>query len=270
MSKEIYYHTGLSKTGSTFLQNRFFPKVRDAYYLPTRKYRNALNIIPKIDRQKIIVAREFDQQFQEQIIKFSSQYPHAKPIVVFREPGSWALSNYKRFVKNGHPITFKQFIDIEKDQGIFKIKDFRYSRYITLLENNFNEKPLVLLYEDLKSNPEKFLKSLTDYMGSPLDLTQINLLPKHVSYDEKSLKLVRKLSAYIPFQKKLEIHRQPLGYLYNLYANIVRYIILYGAKPLPASWFSKEVFADPKEVEAVSNRFKNEWEFIKQKAAEIH
>ncbi|MGI9526798.1 MAG: sulfotransferase domain-containing protein, partial [Weeksellaceae bacterium] len=194
MSKEIYYHTGLSKTGSTFLQAQVFPRLQGIYYLPTNRYRKALRLIPHLKQNKVLVSREFDQQFQMEIVKFSKKYPNAKPIIVFREPGSWAVSNYKRFVKNGHPINFSQFIDIENDEGLFKKKDFEYSRYIQLLEENFKSKPLILMYENLKKDPEKFLNKLTDFMGIELDLSHINLSPKHVSYPLKSLQLVRAVS----------------------------------------------------------------------------
>ena len=266
MPQKIFFHVGLSKTGSTFLQQQIFPHFKDVHYIPTVKYRNALDLIPKIKSEKLLVSREFDQQFEAEIKKFSKQYPDAHPIIVFREPGSWAVSNYKRFVKNGHPIAFREFIDIQNDNGLFKIEDFKYSRYLSLLENHFNQKPLILIYEDLRQNPQTFLQKIADYLGIKIDVTKLNLNPNHVSYDENSLKLVRKLSSKIQFQKELETHVKLKGFLYNLYANMLRYSILYGSKLFPASWFPKEEFIHPNEIEAVKSFFKDEWEFVQEKA----
>lgn len=262
MSQKIFFHVGLSKTGSTFLQQQIFPKLKGIHYVPTVKYRKALDLIPKITTDKVLVSREFDQQFEQEIKKFSTEYPDAYPIIVFREPGSWAVSNYKRFVKNGHPISFTEFIDIQKDEGLFKIQDFTYSRYLELLDKHFAQKPLVLLYEDLRQNPQEFIQRIADYLDIGIDLKQLNLNPNHVSYSEKSLKLVRKLSSKIQFQKQLEVHRKPKGFLYNLYANIIRYSILYGSKLFPNSWFPQEEFVNDKEVEAVKAYFKDEWELV--------
>lgn len=262
MSQKIFFHVGLSKTGSTFLQQQIFPKLKGIHYVPTVKYRKSLDLIPKITTDKILVSREFDQQFEQEIKKFSAQYPDAYPIIVFREPSSWAVSNYKRFVKNGHPISFTEFIDIQKDEGLFKIQDFEYSRYLELLEKHFTQKPLVLLYEDLRQNPQEFIQKIADYLDIEIDLKQLNLNPNHVSYSEKSLKLVRKLSSKIQFQKQLEVHRKPKGFLYNLHANIIRYSILYVSKLFPSSWFPQEEFVNDEEVEAVKTYFKDEWEFI--------
>ncbi len=99
-----------------------------------------------------------------------------------------------------------------------------------------------------------------------LDWDTINLNPKHKSYSEHSLKLVRKVSAWLPFEKKLEIHRKPIGFVYNLYANILRYGLLYGARIVPKSFFAQEEFIQPQQVNQVRNYCKADWEFIQSYA----
>ena len=265
MSQKIFFHVGLSKTGSTFLQHQVFPKLKGIYYLPTLKYRHALKLLPKIHDERVLVSREFDQQFEQEVKKFSAQYPQAYPIIVLREHSSWAVSNYKRFVKNGHPVSFTEFIDIHSDKGHFKLIDFDYQRYIALLKEHFTQEPLVLFFEDLKANPQEFTQEILDYTGASLDLEKVNWNPRHVSYDIDSLKLVRTLSNKIQFQKKLEVHTKPRGFLYNLYANIVRYSILYASKLFPKSWFPTEEFINPAEIEELRQYFSPQWESLRNK-----
>lgn len=263
MAQKIFFHVGLSKTGSTFLQHQVFPKIQGLEYLPTRKYRHALSLIPQMQAEKILVSREFDQQFEQEIIKFSKQYPHAYPIIVLREHSSWAVSNYKRFVKNGHSISLSEFIDIEEDKGLFKLKDFDYQRYLDLLNQHFDSPTMVLFYEDLRSQPQVFVQKILDFTETDLDFQKVNWKPKHVSYDKNALKLVRKLSRKIQFQKKLEVHVEPKGFLYNLYANIVRYSILYGSKIMPSNVFPKENLYEQQEVEALKDYFQEEWKQLR-------
>ena len=265
MSQKIFFHVGLSKTGSTFLQHQVFPKLKGIYYLPTLKYRHALKLLPKIHDERVLVSREFDQQFEQEVKKFSAQYPQAYPIIVLREHSNWAVSNYKRFVKNGHAISFKEFIDIERDKGLFKKIDFDYERYIDLLEQYFAQKPLILFYEDLQKEPFKFVRKIMDYTGAELSYSDVNWNPRHVSYDIDSLKLVRTLSNKIQFQKKLEVHIKPRGFLYNLYANIVRYSILYASKLFPKSWFPTEEFINPAEIEELRQYFSPQWDSLRNK-----
>ena len=44
-NKNIYFHVGLAKSGSTFLQKNFFPKLQNIKYISTHKYRRCIKII---------------------------------------------------------------------------------------------------------------------------------------------------------------------------------------------------------------------------------
>ncbi len=261
--KQIYFHTGLSKTGSTFLQNRIFPQLNGIQYIPTVKYRNVDKFIENSKSDKIIVSREFDQQFEMEVKKFASKYPNAHPIVVFREHGNWIKSQYKRFVKNGHAYDFKDFINLKNDQGRFKIQDLNFENKIKILNHYFENKPLVLLYEELKTNPEHYVQRVLDFTNTTLDWNSIDLSPEHVSYSDHSLKLVRKASEWLPFEKKLEIHRKPIGFLYNLYANMVRYTLLYSANFIPKSYLVKEKLVQNKDISEVREFCKKDWDFVR-------
>ena len=42
---EIYFHVGLGKVASTYLQHRFFPKLKGIHYIKSTRYRRSLQII---------------------------------------------------------------------------------------------------------------------------------------------------------------------------------------------------------------------------------
>ncbi len=123
MNKEIFFHIGLSKTGTKYLQNVVFPKLDNIKYIPKRLYHKAFKLIENTDYKRYLVSQELDQQFDREIKKWAQRYPQTKIIVVFRRQDSWFASQYKRFVKNGFRGDITQFIDIKYDNGYFKIKD---------------------------------------------------------------------------------------------------------------------------------------------------
>ena len=97
--KQIFFHVGTGKTGTTFLQYRVFPKLRNIYYIQRTRYKNVKNIIAESDAQKILISREFDQQLEKEIRWFTHTYPDTTPIIVFRRHDSYIASQYRRFVK---------------------------------------------------------------------------------------------------------------------------------------------------------------------------
>ena len=105
--KEIYFHVGLAKTGSTFLQERVFKHLKNIHYIDTSKYKKIDQLISESKHQRILVSREFDRQFKKEVDKFSEKYPNATPVMVLREHHSYIASQYRRAIKNGSQKTLK-------------------------------------------------------------------------------------------------------------------------------------------------------------------
>jgi len=123
---EIYFHVGLGKTGTTFLQYNVFNKLKGVYYIQRTKYKKAIKIIGQGAAEKYFISREFDQQIEVEVMQFAKHYPNTTAIIVFRRHDGWIASQYRRFVKNGYICSFEEFLDLEHDSGIFKIKDLTY------------------------------------------------------------------------------------------------------------------------------------------------
>ena len=84
MEKIIYFHVGISKTGSTFLQQRVFPILKNIHYIPTRKYHKIDEEISSIKKGNVLVSREFDRQFEREVDLFAKDNKNVVHIIVFR------------------------------------------------------------------------------------------------------------------------------------------------------------------------------------------
>ena len=151
--KQIFFHVGTGKTGTTFLQYRVFPYLQGIEYIQRTRYKKSKQIIQKSQNTKLLVSREFDRQLQNEIEWFAESYPNATPIIVFRRQDSYIASQYRRFVKNGFTGAFTTFFDLKNNQGFFEQKHACYMQQIALLEKTFNQKPIVLIYEKGKIIP---------------------------------------------------------------------------------------------------------------------
>lgn len=110
--KEIYFHVGTGKTGTTYLQMKVFPFVKGIHYIPTNRYRRIFDILKDSKEPRILVSREFDRQMEREVKKFAEHYSdNVQPIVVFRRQDSYIASQYRRFVKNGYQGDLKSFLD---------------------------------------------------------------------------------------------------------------------------------------------------------------
>lgn len=255
---DIFFHVGLGKTGSTYLQHKFFPKLKGIHYIHHTDYKKSIEIISREKHDRYFVSREFDRQFLKEIKKFSAVYPDTHPIMILRRQDSWIASQYRRFTKNGRGIYFKEFVDIEHNKGRWDIAEMNFYEKIEQLEKHFNKKPLVLLYDELRNDPETFFKKIATYTGTTYDPRDVSLAPKHKSYNTKQLLLVRKTSRKI--LKKVSEEKIDSTKTGRRIRKIATHLIMYFHWLVPKSKIEGDVLIDKKELDAIKNYFAEDWQ----------
>ena len=86
---EIYFHLGLGKVASTYLQYAFFPKLEGIHYIQRTRYRFTPGIVASQPGNRFFVSREMDQQLEAEVIKFARHFPQTKAILLLRRHDSW-------------------------------------------------------------------------------------------------------------------------------------------------------------------------------------
>jgi hypothetical protein len=258
---EIFFHVGTGKAASTFLQYNVFPKFKNIHYIQRTQYRRAVKIISKGKHGRYLVSGELDNRlFENYIREFASYFPETKTIIILRKHDSWIASQYKRYVKNGNPWSFNEFFDIENDQGFWKQQDLYFFPMISILEKYFNHKPLVLFYDGLRADPEKFIGKIGDFVGADYDISRIDYSHKHSSYNEKQLKAIMAVSKRIKIRRKREGTNKTIRVIRGLIPNIIRYSTLYIALILPDSLFSKQDLIPSGRLEEIRKKYNSDWE----------
>jgi hypothetical protein len=268
-TKNIYFHVGTGKTGTTFLQYRVFPKLKGIHYIQRTRYPNAVNIIKESDHSSYLVSREFDQQLENEVKAFSNHFPDTVPIIVFRRHDSYIASQYRRFVKNGFAGSFSDFFNLEKDNGRFRKQDLEYVRQIKILEEHFEQKPIVLIYEDMQKDTLGFIKTLAERIGATIELNSVDTTRKHASYSEKQLKAMRWLSSKVDMRKRRMFQNNFINFFWKLGMGGFRYSFLFLAGLLPETMFGNEPLMDPVALSYVRELYASDWEACQKIARSV-
>lgn len=261
--QEIYFHVGLGKVASTYLQHEFFPKLQSIDYIPTNRYRKSKKILAQMGSGKYLVSREFDRQFEREVTSFCAEYPDTKIIIIFRRHGSWIASQYRRYAKNGFHWGFDRFMDFEKDEGHWKQKDLLFYPKLEIIERCSTQKPLILFHDDLKKNSWAFLQSIADYTGSTFNKEQISLNPVHTSYTEKQLKVLQAFCRRFKPTLPRSYHNKVLHWLlYRPWWGLF-HLVMYAAVLVPERWISKAPLISKEQLEAVDKYYEEDWDRVK-------
>lgn len=265
---EIYFHVGLGKTASTYLQMDVFPKFKNIHYIPTNRYKKALNIIAKGEHDRFLVSREFDRQLEDEVKKFSAKYPDAHPIIFFRRHDGWMASQYRRQVKNGRTFSFKEYFDVKDNKGVWDRSEADFYNKLMILEKYFSNKPLVLFYEELREDQHKVIDRIASFTKATYAKSDVKTSKTHSSYNENQLKGIQKVAKVIPLKKRHDFGFKPFNFFYNLGIQAMRYPLLYFFKLLPDSFYSNDPLISQKDREEVKSYFAEDWKKVKQYALE--
>ncbi len=257
--KEIFFHVGLARAASTYLQHKVFPRFHGVQYIPPNHYRRYQDIIARTTALKYLVSREFDQRLESESSKFSHVFPDARVIIVLRRPDRWIASRYRQLVKNGYALSFPDFFDIEHDNGLWKISAASMWTKIQIIETYFRHPPLVVFQEDLITAPFEVFDTIARFMGSTYDRERISLQPYHTSYSDKQLQVMLRVS-----KRLFSMHPAPGKTRWSHWVRrrarlVACYGILYPAALLPAALVLRQPLIAPQTLEKIKAYFAEDW-----------
>jgi hypothetical protein len=189
-------HIGYHKTGTSWLQKHFFSNKDLNVYLIPRKSKVLSELIkthpfdfkpasileklrPEFEKCQIeakipVISKErlsgnphsggYDSK--EIANRLYDCFPEARIIIVIREQREMILSCYKTYIKKGGLCKLKDYINPKYDdrRPQFRLENFKYDRLIGYYQNLFGTRNvLVIPYELFRSEPEIFIKRITDF-----------------------------------------------------------------------------------------------------------
>lgn len=190
--QQIYYHVGLGKAASTYLQHDVFPVLKGIRYIKRRHYKRHASIVPGLSDSKILLSRENSQRLEAETGKLASFYPDAIAIVVLRRHDGWIASQYRRYVKNGGVEHFDDFFDVSEDRGVWKQSELVLHDKLKILEKHFGRPPVVLVFDSLRKDPLKLVDEFCALLDASYNPEDINLSPRHRSWSDSRLLFLRR------------------------------------------------------------------------------
>ena len=250
----INIHIGNFKSGSTFLQKKIFPKLKNIQYL---SYYNNQKIFKEIGyvqtvgnlffdkkkiyqlkklnykKKKILISSEiFSGSLNTQTIgtgilieiiakRIKEIFKNPKIILILRNQKNSIISSYKDDIAFGHTASFDDWF--KERQKINALNYFNYSKTIKFYQRIFGANNLnVFFYENLFT--KKGLLDFADRMKFHLDEKDINLdLKENRSYSDLTILLSRLFNKI--FQTKLTFGAGNGYYKKLFFYNLWRYKI---------------------------------------------
>jgi len=222
-------HIGYPKTATTWLQDEYFPKVKnfhfeswkvvnryfllsDSFLFDPKKTRFGLN--PQSKYSNLLLSSEFlttainfgwhnGNYSIASAHKLKAAYPNAIIVIFLRRQQSLICSAYQQYIKNGGTFSFKKWL---YSGEVFSFEHLLFDKLIALYDSLFGKDNVkVYLYEEFRENPERFLETLNADLGFIVDMNSVSLKPIN--------KGLRK--GVIPIQRFLNLfYRKPIGRKY--------------------------------------------------------
>ena len=189
----IYFHVGMHKTGTTFLQISVFPKLKGINYVsPSTPFDGFLRL--GTDTNHLVSNERLagrlwatPDEVDHSIHRLNELFPGSKVLMSFREHDGFILSSYKQYLHQGGALNFNDYFDIESDSGFMKREQFIYRTRIESIARHFGEMPFVFLLDEIKNNLDGLLHDMGGYLGAippSVDELDRRVLNKGVGYSQ--------------------------------------------------------------------------------------
>lgn len=166
----IFFHVGMHKTGTTFLQREVYPRWQGITYIP----RDNLELILRSDPSRIrllsregLSGRNWDsfETRDKSIKQLSELFPDAGIMISFRRHSTYIASSYNHYIQRGGSLRFEEFFDLDNDRGHLKRQDFVYMERIRRIEQHFGSRPFVFFFEETINSLDTLLTDMQRFVG---------------------------------------------------------------------------------------------------------
>lgn len=265
-SPETFFHVGYARAASTFLQKTIFPALTGIQYIPRNNFRVRESEKKRFSAEKVLMSREAGEYIFDRCERVHRVFG-SKIVISLRRHDALAASTYRLYVKNGHTFRFAQFLDTESDEGVRKLADFTYMGLISHIEKLTGQLPLVLIFEDYKTDPDFYLDSLCAGLGCGIDKSKISQSAVHKSYSDKQLRLRRQFSQkYLsPAQDKARLDGTSIDDYSTLKSLKERVLIrvsglfMKAARFAPEAWLDDEPLLEQTDLDRIRDHFSDDW-----------
>lgn len=172
--ENFYFHVGLHKTASTYLQRFVFPRWPGIKYL---RYRNIEYFLRLAETEKYLISSEglsgatfaaLDERLRG-LARLAEMFPGANAIIGFRPHGGFVASLYSQYLRYGGDAPFEDFFSLDgpQDQVVWRRDDLSFRSLIECLETSFGKPPFVFQMGELRTNRDGLLSDLAGFFGVP-------------------------------------------------------------------------------------------------------
>ncbi|HCK76307.1 MAG TPA: hypothetical protein DHW07_04105 [Gammaproteobacteria bacterium] len=257
---QIFYHVGLGKAASTYLQSKVFPKLKDIRYVPRDRYRGYQKLIERTQDQRYLISREAAYRLNQRLDEFAAFRADARVILVLRRHDRWIASHYRRYLKNGGSMDFERYADLDSSTPpIWGEQQMRFMPMIKTIESRFGAPPLVLFHEDFKTDPFSLVDQICAFTGARYQREQIDLSVVHSSWSDDQLKVTRQIGKRL-FSEIPKANEHPgLHRVQRRLKLWACYSILGAAKLVPKALLDPRPLIRANSLERVRNHFEEDW-----------
>ncbi|MBJ18439.1 MAG: hypothetical protein GY910_16330 [bacterium] len=256
----VFFHCGLERTGSTYLQKDLFPLLEGIRFVVTKDYARLSE--ETFAEEALLVSRELNlnENFDEEIGRFAALFADATPVVLFRRHDHWIASQYRRRIRNGFDGPFEELFDLRGDGGILRRDDLRYGRRIERLEACFRRPPIVLLHEWLEEDAVAFGQVLAGTLGASLDARRLSLRRRHASSSDAELRALLKVMKVVDLRRSRRGQGLFRYRVRRFTQDAARYATLFLARSIPGGWVDPVPLIPRERLEEIREYYREDWE----------
>jgi hypothetical protein len=262
--ENFFFHVGMCKTGTTFVQQEVFPRWPGLRYLSSRNLEYFVNLAS--DQRYLISCEGFTgrmfgdiEEKKSSLARLSEMFPGARCILSVRRPGDYLSSLYSQYLRYGGSGRFHEFIALDgNDKNSFVHRDdFCFEPVIRQAERCFGAPPFVFDNNELRGNLEGLLADLATFLGTEKPTIRPGGAQPNPSLKKRQGELLRRINEMSGVQASRTGRYRPYARAIRFRMDPPRICRSY------LGWIPSPPLLNSATREQIDASYRQDWEFVR-------